>query len=1496
MLLVLIVLGVSAYFTLRTSKAQTYITQKFASHYSNKLGTRVEIKGVDISFFNSIILEGVYVEDRHQDTLLDAEKITVAILDFDLKNQKIYVSDINLINSKTKIIKYPNEKGLNYKFLIDALSSKDTSNNDSSSWKVGLGGITLTNLDFAYRDKRNNDSSRGMDFEDIRVKSLNAKFTDFQFFDDSLKTRIKYLSATEKSGFILTDLSSNVTVRDSSISMDDLKIRTPFTYIDTDAKFLFNEIDDLSSFVEKVTMKYRFRNSNVSMYDISFFAPELKGMDEMVRIRGKISGKVGNLKSKNLEIGFARKTYLRGDLDMTGLPDIDNTFIVFNVKEFLTDHKDLSQIPVPPFTSKEKLEIPGNIPLLGDIRFKGQFSGLLTNFVAYGNFKTALGEINSDVSIEESETGQITYSGNVETKSFAIGPFLEIKDVGKVALDVEVQGSGLNKETMNASLKKGIISSLEYKGYAYKNLEVRGEMSRKIFRGELIVEDENLGLVFSGDVDFNKKIPALDFTAQIEKADLAKVHLIKGDKFTDLSASIIMKLNGDNVDNLHGTVTIENTKFKIDTSVFTLRNLELTADPPGKERRFRLNSDFADATVEGNFQVSNLNPAIKKVLSQYIPSLFKENNNQKARYKSYEDNIDFVVNVKNASDITRLFLPELQVSPQTRIAGEFNAGSGSLTAEIKSDRIEYEGVSFKNVQINGGPDDAGEFSFRSNIDRVNFQDSVWVDKFEFVSLFKEDSAKFSLSWKNSTKTNYSGTLDGTTVFYSPSKIKTRLNKSEIILHDSTWVFNGFNEITYDSGRVHINDLVLYGNSQAISLNGTLSSRPSDALFVNLSNFNLETLNKYLKKQDLQLKGIVNSRTTVSNLFGDIVFTSNSSFSKLNINNEMLGDGDVEALYDRRKEAIYLQGNFSKGLKDPETDLPIKNLVFDGFYYPKKKEQSLDMELRIYAMQLSILQPYVKEYCTIRGGQFGGTLDIQGTPANPKITGSIDLTAKALTVNYLNTTYWVANQNIRLEENSFVLENFKITDQYNDTLTINNGHVFHENYKNFQLDFDMSARKFMVLNTSEADNSLYYGTTFVTGIISVFGFVDQTVTIDANVKTDRTVDRSKNKIINSTFNIPLATVQEVGSSDFIKFIVKDTSQKKKPDYQVRLDGITLNFDVEITPDVELQLVFDSKVGDVIRARGNGDLKMKINTLGAFNMYGDFTVESGDYLFTLGNIINKRFRLEKGGNLKWDGDPYQATMDMSAIYQVRTSLKPFFPSDSSGAFKKRYPVDCILNLNGLLMNPGISFEINLPTVDESTRQEVKDMINSEQETNKQVFSLLVLNSFVTPPIYRDLAVDNSGSNAGAATGSELLSHQLSNWLSQISNDFDIGVKYRPGGQLTSDEVEVALSTQFFNDRVSVDANVGVGSAAGSSQSANNIVGDMNVEYKLTDNGKVRIKAFNKSNDNVLNNLNAPYTQGVGIFYREEFNTIDELYERYKAKLDRLFNRKKPITAKQ
>jgi hypothetical protein len=327
------------------------------------------------------------------------------------------------------------------------------------------------------------------------------------------------------------------------------------------------------------------------------------------------------------------------------------------------------------------------------------------------------------------------------------------------------------------------------------------------------------------------------------------------------------------------------------------------------------------------------------------------------------------------------------------------------------------------------------------------------------------------------------------------------------------------------------------------------------------------------------------------------------------------------------------------------------------------------------------------------------------------------------------------------------------------------------------------------------------------------------------------------------------------------------------------SLELNFDLDVTPEAEVQLLIDPKAGDVIRGRGEGKLNISLNRNAEFKIFGDYVIDQGDYLFTLQNILNKRFDVESGGRVSFNGNVENAEIDLTARYKnLRTSLYPIlYPILQDEKYKTRIPVEPQLILSGKLFNPVVGFNIYLPNADEETRTYLRNAITTQEELSKQFLYLLVMNSFYSDPSQSSyassLASSAGGTSAMAVTTTEMLSNQLSNWLSQISNDFDVGFNYRPGNKdINTQELQVALSTQLLNDRVTINGSFDV--RGENSTEGTPLSGDFDVEYKITE--KIRFKAFNRYN-NPYTGRGAPYTQGLGIFFKQDFDRLQDIFRK-------------------
>jgi len=1437
---------------------QNYLTQKAATYLSKQLNTKVSVGKVGITFFLNIVLEELNIQDLKQNNILDINKLEINLKQISFREKFITIDYIHLFDTDIGLIKYVGETDFNFQFIVDYFSAEEKDEKSDSDWRFSILGLKLSNINFVLQDNNEQFITRGIDFNNLGISSLNADIQNISISNDTINAYIKNLSCEDRSGFKLNNLSAFVSVSTSFLNIERAFLKTENSDINLDLRFDYDTYSAYNFFVDSVNMDIVLKKSKLHIEDIAYFAPNLFGMNNSISIDGQFRGKVSNLRGRNVDIKFGKFTHFNGGFTSMGLPDIDNTFINFNANILTTTISELNTFKLPSKDASSTLNIPAELYKLGFVTFTGNYTGFINDFVANGSFKTNLGLIKSDISLKTNKNNTLLYNGYLAVNQFNLGAILDMQaQLGKISFDFMIKGEGIDLDNADVTLN-GKISSLEYNNYAYKNIDISGDLFKKRFEGYIEISESNIDLDFQGIIDLSKEKPVFDFSADLNYIKLDKLNIVASDVPIEFSAYFKCRFSGNDIENIGGIFILSNIIYSEGNNLLHIDQLHITNTAnTNNYKRVALNSSIFDGYLDGFFNYKDLPYAFEEFIRSYLPSFSKETNNIE---KSNTTRFNFDFNVRNANSLTDFFMPSLHLSDDFYIKGQFDCSDKSFGLEAAAKSIFVNNIHIKNWQLKSYPEN-NILKLRTNAKQIVFNKNMLIDDLVIKSQSKEDSILFDINWYNkSLNIRNSGDIAGQISFVKSPIIELNFKKSHVYINDSLWVLNTKNKIVFDSNAIAFTNMLFKHNNQMVMIDGVLSDDPDNQIDILFDKFDISDFNPLIKNQGVILDGILSGKISLFDVYNSFGFISDISINQIEINNDRLGNLILKTSWDKLNNRINIASDIIY-VGSVGENTPFKA---SGYYYPSPDKNYFDITAELENFRLKLLEKYVSSFSSDFRGFATGTLHLKGTPDQPELTGKLNLRRAGIKVDFLNTTYNFSDEVI-INKDAIIFENVVLNDVHGGKAILD-GRITHDNFKNFALNLGFKLQNLLCLNTNVSQNDLFYGTAFASGNLHIHGPVEK-INIDINAKTER----------NTRFFLPLEGPSEITENKFISFIVKDTISIKDESILADSDfDMNLNFELEVTPDAEVQIIFDSQIGDIIRARGSGNLKMEINMLGDFNMFGEYIIEDGDYLFTLQNIINKRFRINKGSQINWSGDPFNALTDIKAVYQVRTPLYDLFIStaDSSSEYKKRVPVNCLLGMSGSLFNPDISFDIELPASDENTKNLLRSTINSEAEMNRQMFALLALNRFLPP------AGLNEFSNVGIATGleatsTELLSNQLSNWLSQISNDFDIGVNYRAGDELTSDEVEVALSTQLFNDRVIIDGSVGT--SAGN-QKTSQIVGDVNVEVKLTDDGKLRMKFYNKSNTFDILKNNAPYTQGIGVFYRREF---DKFYELYKKK---------------
>jgi len=1402
----------------------------------------------------------------NNDTLISAKTLKASLLIFD--NEKSTLTFNKVILRDAFINFYTDSTGeMNLTELLDKISSDTTStDNDSSSFGIRINKIQIEDSRFRLSSFNPEKIEYGINFEDLALNKMNLDASDFAISGDTIKLIINDLNFVEKSGFIAEKVRVNFNMSSNHFYFDKLRFKAEgsnlqFPYLHLD----FDSTENLSNFLQEVRLDIQFQNSLVKTKTLSYIIPELKDYDIGFVVNGKIKGPISDLRGRNIKVTTGTQTLISTNFNVSGLPNIDETMMIIDVKELSTSSEDINQLKQLS-TNQPIIELPSNLALLKKITYKGNFTGFINNFVAYGNITTAIGKVALDLSIKPDTTENTAFNGNISASNFDLGKFIEANSIGRISLKAAIKGTSDKNAKMNA-YTDATITQLEANDYNFSNINISGNLTNKTYIGSIFLDDPNCKLNFLGKVDFSDTIPVFDFSALVTRIDLVKLNLNKTDSISQASFLFTAKISGNSLDNSTGEIRVVNSFYKNQNGEFKLSEIAINANNNKDSKLIEFKSEFAEGELRSKYNYANILDNLQNLMYNYLPALSPEKKvpERKASGVENPEFNDYIIKfrLKKTKKLTDVLAPDIKIAENTSIFGILNPDLRTLTLKIKIPELSIAENTFKDISIDGQTKDS-LFEASISSPMIDMGGSI-IRNLRLASSTKQNKLDFTFSWDNKQTIANKGIIKALADFNPSMNSKdsiaiVEIKPSNFIINDSLWTIAS-SAITIDSTVTSIKNFNIHSENQSLSLTGNISKNPKDSILLNLENIDVSNLNFYSKSIGYELDGRIDGYAKVSGIYGNPTLFADIGINDMIINQRKIGNIKFTSTWFNTEKRLSLNLN---NYKNDSLTFDVKGNIFT-------ETNKIDFQINIPRVQLAHFEPILEGNVSGLSGSINGLLRVTGTTKKPLVNGFINMNKSKLTLDFMKTVYSI-NDRIDFKNSDIILKNFRVLDVNKHIATVN-GSVKTGYFNDIRLDLNINPTNFQCINTTERDNELFYGTVYATGLVTITGKPDD-LYMNIAVRTD-------NKTL---LFLPLSSSSVVSENNFITFANNNPDdifiEDEKPVKEESSMNMDLTFDLQITPEAEVQIIIDKKLGDIIKASGSGNLKMNVNPYkDIFGIYGDYVIEKGDYLFTLQGVINKKFKIEQGSTLSWNGDPTDASMNIKAIYKVKTPLNQLL-GDYTGRYDNRVPVDCQILLTQKLMSPGIKFDIDVPNADNETTALVKSALNTEDNINKQFLSLLVINSFLPPTGNTGGGENSSGVGSGFyKTASEMLSNQLSNWLSQWSKSFDIGLNYRPGStsnNLSSDEVELAVSTQLLNDRVTVNGNVDMGTRSNSSP----IAGDFNIDIKLNKTGKLRFKAFARSNDDLMTTTDqTQYTTGAGIVYREEFNNFNDLLHRIK-----------------
>ena len=1424
---------------------QTKIAQYFTKSINDDFGTKISIDGVRISVFGGVKFKNVMIRDHHNDTLIFTRILNTNILEGKkILDGDLIFGDIRLDGLVFNMKRYKNEKDTNFDYFINAFNTGKPSN---KNFLLKTNSATISDGRFILIDE-NKENPKDVDF-----KRLNIKLSNFLIYGPAIKTKIEKMSFQDYRGLYVADLSTDFSYTKTSIKLENLNLLTKESALKGDV-FLKYTIADFQDFNNKVKFDIKLKSAHLATNDIRNFYDEL-AKNQFFDFTSRITGPLNNLVLSNLKLTDSKNTKIQGQINFKNLFGKEGQpfFMNGNFKNVSSSYDNLTAM-LPNILGKK---LPEELKKLGNFSIIGSTSVSKTALTADFSLDTEIGKVQSVLSMNSIDfIDKASYAGNIVLVDFNVGELLGSEDLGLVSMNIDVDGKGFTEKYLNTALK-GDVTKIDFKKYTYTNVVVNGNFKAPNYKGQISVNDPNLSMNFDGLVDLRNKENKYDFHITVENSDLHKLNLVV-DPISKFRGDVLVQVTGNTIENLQGNVYIQKTSYENEKDVYIFDDFNIASKfDKDRVRTITVNSpDIVEGEIVGKFQFSQLGNLIRNSLGSLYTN-FKPDKVSKGQFLKF----DFTIYNK----IIEIFYPEMSIGTNTVVKGNIKSDSQEFKLNFNSPQILLAKNSFDNIRIaidNKNP------LYNAFVELDSIKTPYYkIRDFSLINVTMKDTLFFRTEFKGGKKGEDYFNLNLYHTINKDNLNVVGVSKSEMKFKDYLWYLNEEdkpnNQVVFDKSfkNFKIDDFILSHEDQAITLAGTIKDLINKDLQLSFKDVDLYRITPDNEK--FIFKGNINGEVNFKQNNEVYKPTASLVIDQLNINNTALGELNFNIEGDKNLQKFVINSS----VKNEN----VESLSANGNFEIVGKETLLDLKVALSKFNLGILGSLGGEVLSNIRGLLTGNANVSGNLKKPKINGRLFVDDAGLTVPYLNVDYELGGRSIiDLADEKFLFRNNTLTDTKFDTKGTLNGTVEHNNFADWKLDLTINSNRLVALDTKDKDDAAYYGTAFIDGTATIKG--------PTNSLFIKVAARSEK---GTSVKIPINDAESVSDNSFIHFL---TPKEKRNielgivDNTKKYGGLQLEFDLDITPDAEVEVILDRNSGHGMKGKGYGTLLFKINTLGSFNMWGDFQPYEGTYNFKYGGFIDKKFDVKKGGSISWEGNPLKAQLNLEAVY--KTNANPAVLLDNS-SFSRKVPVEVVIGIRGDLASPEPDFNIEFPTVSNVLKSEIQYKLNDKDVRQTQALYLLSSGGFLSPEGVSQS--DFSGSLFETASG------LLGGIIQSDSEKFKVGLNYTPADKRLGKETDgrvIATITSKINERVTINGKLGV-PFGGVNESA--IVGDLEVQYRVNEDGTLNLRIFNRENDINYIGEGIGYTQGVGISYEVDFDTFKEL-------INKIFKDQKLEQAKQ
>lgn len=1422
------------------------------------------IAQIDLLKLNEIHID---YQDRTTNTFLNVKlnNFTLDNATLDFKNKNVALNKLGLKNSFVSFNSDPPPSS------VDSNQEETFGTSDFKwpDWQVHISKVLLKNNTISFKKGQGNVKklTNTFNWKNTKLSKFNFSLKDVEFSKDYLSLNLQNFSFIDKSGFQLKEFEMKLKTDTKKTTISSFRLKTNQSSLAASASLEYNSIQDLIQNPAKTSFNITTHEASLRVQDAFYFQSELRNQmyvnklsKNKIKIKLKANGTLSSMDVSLFEMNWGAKTKLNFSANIKDIITEDKLSFRIPDFRFKTDKKTLTN-----FVDKEKLgiQIPDVVELTSNT------SGSLKNVITTTKLHLSEGNILLKGSFENNK--KLKVNGIVKVEALQLGTLLKNSKIGTVDFTTTANADWTNIENLNADFKTQ-FNNLSYNSYNYNPLSINAKISNGSGKILANFKDENLDVTTTTYLQLDSIASSVKTIVQLDGINFNGLQLTQENLKAKgvLEAGFTQSKKGYRMSGKTKETLVLYNQKTIPIADF-LAKATLAQD----STHINIESDFLLLRFNANSDFKSVKTSLKKHINSYFlsPQISKNHISKKV-----VADVDLVL--KNAPIFSDFLLKDFNNFEPITLRMSFDEAQEKLNINTQIPQLKHQKSSIKNAAL----------VLESN--QQDFKLQMDVNNIDYAPIYIES---LNLSGKIINETMYVNfsALDHekkivniqTEIVKDKNVTRVYVNPNKLILNRNLWSIPENNAIEFTELGVTSSNFELSRNQQKLVFEADINKENNQKLHFDFKQFNLANMLSFLNPEKEISSGIVEGYLDLLNN-KQTTLVSDINIHQLKVLGTTLGTLSLAA-----KNTDNHGLSFNASLKESnQIDLEI-----DGSYTANNSNSPIDVKVNLKKLALKKVEPFTESYISDTSGSLLGRFNLSGGIEKPIYNGSLYFSKVQLKIISFNTLFTFPEESIKFSNAGIKLDNFRAFDNNKNDFVLD-GEILTEILTNPQFNFTIKTKKLQILNSTKKDNELYFGKLFLGANLNVLG--------DLKIpKVKGTLQIMKDS--DFTYIVPRAKQEIIEREGVVVFVNKgitnDVLTSKKESYPERVDILT-GYDIKTILKVDksavLNVVIDPKTGDNLQVSGEADLNFNLSPNGNTMLTGKYEVASGHYEANLYNLVTRKFEIDKGSSILWQGDPLEAKMDIRAIYKVKTQASGLMSSVTSGLsvealnqYRRKLPFWVYLNLKGELLKPEINFKLDIP---EDARGElggqvynqVQQLNNREESLNKQVFSLLVLNQFFP-------SNTSDGSSGGAISiardnVNKVLSNQLNNYSNKLLGnsgvelgfELDSYTDYSAKGQQNNTELNVSAEKKLFNDRLTVQVGSGFELENNSKKQSQKtpLIGNVNIEYALTENRRFRLKGFRKNEFQSVIDGQVVVT-GIAFLFNREFTKFKELW--YKEK---------------